>query len=352
MKKLFYFLSVSILLFACKKDEESAPVQSVPEQTSFGFYVLNEGNFMANNASISYINASFEVSLDPYFDANGVSLGDVLQSFTTYENKGFAVLNNSNKIEVFDLATWENLATISGITYPRHILNGGNGKLYVTAGAMSGQVFVIDANSYTILGQINVGNGPERMTLRNNKLYVCNSGGWLEDNTVSVIDLTSNTVLTTIAVGDRPVDIDHDASGNVWVMCQGKTVWNNDFTQIIEETPGRLVAIDISSDEVVLNEVISAIGEHPSVLEIADNSNTVYYINNEVFQYNTLSGELPGTSVLNGNFNTLNIRSNGELWLTSVSDFVNPSTVFRYSSSFELLNEFTVGMGTNAVVFF
>ena len=45
-----------------------------------------------------------------------------------------------------------------------------------------------------------------------------------------------------LTVGDRPIDIDVDAAGNIWVMCQGKTVYNEDYTEIIEETQGRLVS--------------------------------------------------------------------------------------------------------------
>lgn len=353
MKKIFYFLTLSVLIFSCKKDNEKSPTDTTPpEQTSYGFYVLNEGNFLANNASITYINSSDEVSEDPYFDANGVSLGDVLQSFVTYENDGFAVLNNSNKIEVFDLATWTNEATISGITYPRHMVNGGNGKLYVSAGAMAGQVYVIDAVSRTILGSVDVGNGPERMLVKDGMLYVCNSGGWIEDNTVSVVDMSSNTVVSTIMVGDRPMDIDVDASGDIWVICQGKTVWNEEFTEIIEETAARLVRIDPSTHTTNVNTSIGLIGEHPSVLEIPSGSNTLYYINGKVFAYSPTSGDLPGTVVVDSNFNSLDIRSNGELWLTGISDFVSPSVVYRYTPDGSLLHQYTAGIGSNGVVFF
>lgn len=352
MKKLIYLLIISIAIVSCKKDDETKSDAVIPEQTSFGFYVLNEGNFLANNASISYINANYELSLDPYYDANQVGIGDVLQSFTTFENKGFAVLNNSNTIEVFDLGSWQNIATITGITYPRHIVNVGNGKLFVSAGAMSGSVYVIDAVSHAILGNIAVGNGPERMLIHENKLFVCNSGGWIEDNTLSVIDLSTNQVTQTITVGDRPMDIDLDAYGNVWVLCQGKTVWNDDYTQIIDETPARFVQIAPLSGNLLAEHIVGVIGDHPSVMEIPQSSNTIYYINDALYRYEPNVQTLPGTLFIDQAFNSLDIRNNGELWLTSISDFVNPSRVYRYNTSGEMLHEFTVGMGANGVVFF
>jgi YVTN family beta-propeller protein len=349
MKKLFYLTAISVFLFSCKKDEE----ETVPETpVTMGFYVLNEGAFQQNNASISYLVSNEQIQSDPYFDANGVPLGDVLQSYVSYGERGYAVLNNSNKIEVFNRNSWSNVATIEGITYPRYIVNGGNERLYLSAGAFAGSVHVINPISNTVEATIAVGNGPERMMVLNGKLYVCNSGGWLEDNTVSVIDLASNAVVASITVGDRPMDIDVDGSGRIWVLCAGKTVWNNEFTEIIEETPARLVSIDPATNQVEVNSTIGMIGDHPKHMEIGNNSNTLYYLNNKLYAFNTEGGELPGNVLVDQNFNSLDLRDEQDLWLTSVPNFTTSSTLFCYSLSGSLLNQWTAGVGTNGVVFF
>jgi YVTN family beta-propeller protein len=349
MKKFLYFTAITMVLFSCKKDEEEITPE-VP--VTLGFYVLNEGAFQQNNASISYLATNEQIQSDPYFDANGVPLGDVLQSYVSTGNLGYAVLNNSNKIEVFNKSNWENVATIEGINYPRYIVNGPNGKLYVSAGSFAGSVHVINPISNTVEATIAVGNGPERMLVHNGKLYVCNSGGWLEDNTVSVIDLATNSVVSTITVGDRPMDIDIDADNVVWVLCSGKTVWNVEFTEIIEETAAQLVKIDATNNDVLASGDVGVIGDHPKHMEIGNNSNTLYYLNNKIYSFNTAGGELPGTVLIDQNFNSLDLRDGEDLWLTSIPNFTTSSTLFCYSLSGSLLNQWTAGIGTNGVVFF
>ncbi|MFN6377730.1 MAG: DUF5074 domain-containing protein [Flavobacteriales bacterium] len=349
MKKFFYFAALTLAFVSCKKDEE----ESVPEvPVTMGFYVLNEGAFLQNNASISYLATNEQIQADPYFDANGVPLGDVLQSYVSYGENGYAVLNNSNKIEVFNRASWENVTTIEGINYPRYIVNGGNEKLYVSAGSFAGSIHVINPVTNTVESTISVGNGPERMLVHDGKLYVCNSGGWLEDNSISVIDLATNAVVATITVGDRPMDIDIDANNDIWILCSGKTVWNADYTEIIEETAAQLVKIDAANYDVLASGDVGVIGDHPKHMEIGNNSNTLYYLNNKLYSFNTEGGELPGSVLIDQNFNSLDLRDGQDLWLTSIPNFTTSSTLFCYSLSGSLLNQWTAGIGTNGVVFF
>lgn len=348
MKKLSYLLIATIFFASCKKEEKQEE-GNTPTVTASGIYVLNEGSFMNNNASISYINSNDEVALDAFANANnGVGLGDVLQSMVIYNNQAFAVLNNSGKVEVFDAKTFASITTMNNIDYPRYIVEGGNGKLYLSAGAFAGEVLVIDPNTYSVVNSIAVGNGPEQMVVSNGKLFVCNSGGFDEDNTVSIIDLGTESVLQTVTVGDRPVDIDADANGNIWVMCQGKTVYNVDWTQIIEETPGRLVRILGSTLAVSGNETIGAIGDHPSKLEVE--GNTIYYVNENVYRLE-IGTELPGTIIRSGDVGALGSNPDGSLWIANVSDYVNPSTVYRLNSDGEEQGSFTTGIATNGFYF-
>ncbi len=350
MKKFYYFTAIILALVSCKKEEEEKETTVPQTPVTFGFYALNEGNFNSTNASISYVVSEQEILSDPYFTANEVPLGDVLQSYVSYGANGYAVLNNSNKIEVFNRSNWENVATID-ITYPRYIVNGGNGKLYVTAGSLAGSVHVINPETNVIEASIAVGNGPERLLVHNGKLFVCNSGGWVEDNTVSVIDMASNTVVATVNVGDRPMDIDMDGQGNVWVLCSGKVVYGI-WPEILEETQARLVSINPATNEATSNLVLGEMGDHPKHMEINASSNTMYYLNDKVYAWNTVSGTLPGSVFLDENFNSIDLREDGDLWLTSIPDFVSNSTLFRYNLNGGLLNQWTAGIATNGVVFF
>jgi YVTN family beta-propeller protein len=344
-------LSFALLLFSCKKENENE--DAAPVETSFlnGRYVVNEGNFNLNNASISYISNANELTNDLYLTQNGIELGDVLQSFTVIGSNGYAVLNNSQKIEVIELDQFKRIATITGADYPRYLVDGGNGKAYLSNGSLTGDVKVIDLATNSIVQSIAVGNGPDKMLVNGGMLFVCNNGGWATDNRVTVIDLATNNVLTDIVVGDRPVDLIADAFGNIWALCSGETLYDENWN-VTGHTNAMIYRINVNSLSVTGSEQIGMNGDHPMQLEVSMNGAILYYENDGVFAIDLNTGEFPGLEIIADDRGSLNVDpTNGEVWSSSVSDFVNPSTLYRYNSAGALLNSFQVGIGTNAVAF-
>jgi DNA-binding beta-propeller fold protein YncE len=92
------------------------------------------------------------------------------------------------------------------------------------ANTESGFVARIDTTSLTVKDRCSVGYEPEEMVVRDNKLYVANSGGyhWPDyDNTVSVIDLNQfkETKKITVAVNlQRMLSDNHN---NIYVTSNG-----------------------------------------------------------------------------------------------------------------------------------
>lgn len=144
-------------------------------------------------------------------------------------------------------------------------------KVYVTSNATSGKVFVIDTAANKVVDSISVGSAPEGVAVSPNakKVYVTNK----LDNTVSVIDATTNTVTTTISGvckfgmsgtdKDQPVGIVVNPAGTTaYVACEGLTsnddeggistidLANNTATPWFVKPTGRakFVGIDISPD--------------------------------------------------------------------------------------------------------
>ncbi len=76
-----------------------------------------------------------------------------------------------------------------------------SGYAYV-ANAGSGTVSVIDVTTNTVVGTVTVGSGPYGVatTPGGSTAYVTNSGS----NSVSVIDVATNTVVGTVTVGKSP----------------------------------------------------------------------------------------------------------------------------------------------------
>jgi hypothetical protein len=54
--------------------------------------------------------------------------------------------------------------------------------------------------------------------------------------------------------------------------------------------------------------------------------------------------------MLSGAFHSLDVNpETGDLWLTSIPDFVTQSTVYRYSSGGALISSWQTGIGANGV---
>jgi len=103
------FLFLIPLIQSCMDDdtrrEEIRPNLSAEEvMRERGVLILNEGNFMYGNSSLSYYNpVTGKVVNDVFYRQNGVPLGDVAQSAVIYGGELYVVLYNSGKIMVMNL---------------------------------------------------------------------------------------------------------------------------------------------------------------------------------------------------------------------------------------------------------
>jgi len=84
-----------------------------------GIFVTNEGAFGNSNGSVSYVGKDSATAVNHLFEmVNGRPLGDVVQSMTVANDKGFIVVNNSQKVEVVDIKTFQSIGVIPGWSIP------------------------------------------------------------------------------------------------------------------------------------------------------------------------------------------------------------------------------------------
>jgi len=132
-----------------------------------------------------------------------------------------------------------------------------------TANNNGGTVSVIDTTTNTVLTTITVGSGPKTVKLNTatHRAYVTNSN----TNTVSVIDTTTETVVDTITVGSEPTGLEVNPQTNrVYVSNR------NDRTLSVIDTTG-----DVNS----IVTTISGIGDETADIAINLQFNRIYAVN-------------------------------------------------------------------------
>jgi len=226
MKKIFiYIISLTFITLtftSCSKnDSETNPV--LPSETTSGLFILNEGVYGQNNSALSYYDFENQlVAKDLYSMANNnSSLGDNANNMAIYGGKGYIAVDNSNKIEIIDIATIKSLGFINlgQGSSPRELYIKDSSAGYVTS-LLTDKVIKFNPSTRTVIKTITVGSKPEGIAGVNGKLYVANSGfGY--DNTISVIDMATDNVTATLKVGLNPRVVVNGNDDNVYVVCTG-----------------------------------------------------------------------------------------------------------------------------------
>ncbi|MFM1930764.1 MAG: hypothetical protein RL226_67, partial [Bacteroidota bacterium] len=310
---------VMSILAACKKDEPEEEVVETP--ITSGFVIGCEGTFGLNNAEVFWVSDAGVVKENLYATANGTGPGDVLQHYTEFNGKGYIVMNNSQKVNITNAANQQALGVITGCDYPRYFLPLTTQKAYLTNGSFDGEVMIVNLTTGQISSSIPVGKGPEEMTYNGTHVFVANSGGWDYDNTVTVIDPLTDAVVQTITVGDRPVAMEADYQGNVWVLCSGHTYYDANWN-ITSETQPQLMRIDGSSFVVTAILNVGDQGDHPTYIERNSAGNELYVLNGGIQRLPLSTGTFT-VPIVEGDFGAMAVHpETGEFMLTSVPDYV------------------------------
>jgi hypothetical protein len=333
-------IALSITIFtSCEKDTIDVFISEGNYEN--GYFVTNEGNFNSGNGSISFVSKEGNVEDDVFTSVNSVPLGDVVQSMTIIGENAYIIVNGSAKIEVASLDSMINLATITGLTSPRYISSVSENKAYVTDWGVGVQV--IDLNTNEITSTITTGVGSEDIAVSNGFAYVCNLGGWGLDNTVSIIDIASDMVVSNLVVGDKPNSVVVDVNGDVWVLTGGHTEYDANWN-VISETEGNLVRISNNS---IVDSYSFSVGNHPEDLVINSDGNILYYsdgsFSKEVYAFNINDNQLSSNSLISKSFYGLGC-ANGYLYGTDAVDYVQNGWSFQYSTEGILLDSVQVGI--------
>lgn len=355
MKKFNSFQAIiaialfSVSLISCD-DNDKPGTEPEPEDSVSGYYILNNGKWANNNASLSFYNPETDkVETDRFKAVNNRGLGDLAQDIIVYGDKMYIAVYGSGTIEVTDKkgkSVEQIKSTDSENPLQPRYLTSHNGKIYVSL--FDGYVARIDTLSLEIEKTIKVGRNPEQLVVTNNKLYVANSGGISfpdYDNTVSVIDIPSFTEQKKIEMIVNPCDLAVNSKGDVYVISLGE--YGN------PDLPNTLQRINANTDKV---EVI----ENATRMTILDDE--IYAIYNQwgaetigFYIYDTIKKEVTSERFISENSTIPNPYrisidgSPGAIFISD-SDYTNNGDVYMFSLDGTLQKKFEAGLNPEKVI--
>jgi len=338
-------VAIIALLPSCDKD----PVDIIgPDFTaSNGVFIINEGNFNQDNATLSYYDyASGQLFNQVFYAANQVPLGDVAQSMTIHNDTAYIVLNNSGKIYIFDPAEMTYIDKIAGLLSPRNIHFINDHKAYISD-MYSKSIYVYDAGKQEITREINVSNGSssnqhttEQMVVFSDFAFVtC----WSYDNKILVIDTRTDQLVDSIEVGKQPNSIQMDLNNKIWVLSDGGFA-GSAFGQELAS----LTRIDPVSREVEADFQFLNMNSSPTNLHFNGSSDTLYYIDGGVYQMSVLETSLPEHPIIKANDHTYYSMAvdpdRNIIYLGDAVDYQQSGWVYRFAPSGTAIDSFRVGV--------
>jgi len=337
-----------LALAGCMKDDEWIKSHQSSSTLPTGVFIVNEGNFMYGNASLSFYDPSTRtVRNDLFYSTNGLPLGDVAQSMVIRDNLGYIVINNSGKVYVINASDGKYVGKITGLTSPRYIHFVNSEKAYITD-LYAGQITIVNPITYQITGAIiTTGHAStEQMVQWNDFLFV---SCWSFDNTVLVIDTRTDLVIDEIKTGKQPGGLVLDKFNKIWTLCDGG--WSKSGTT--SRIP-MLQRIDPVTRTIDKSFSLSADAK-PSRLAINGTGDSLLFINDGIWKIGvnqTTIGDHPFLSTANHLYYSLAINpQTSEIYLSDAIDYMQRGLIYRFSALGAKIDSFKTGIIPGAFCF-
>jgi len=343
MKHLTLYLTFIFLLTACRKE----PTDKIP--ISQGVYIVNEGNFNFGNADVSSYDPSKQILTNGLFkSANGFSLGDVAQSMFIRDTLAFIVVNNSQKIEVVRLPSFQKVRTIQLIgSSPRSFLAVNDSVAYVSE-LYANKVYVLNYQNGTLVKEIAVPQYTEFMLKIGNDVFV--QGKKLMSDAgakgrVFKLDALTHTLVDFKEYNGDVNGLAKDNLNRLWV-----SVGSNAATS-------ELAVLHCYTTYFSLVKSLSTASAGRSIRFLQTNATgtVLYFCNGDVFKMNVSETTLPTTPLVSGqdkNIYALGVDPKTEdCYLSDALDYIQASRIYRYDNKGDLVHSFTAGIISGQFVF-
>ncbi len=346
--RLLLFITIGLtFLYSCKKDQYGPQAENPTENTTptvntggnTRLFICNEGNFTWGNASLSvYYPHNKTIENQVFSSVNNQPLGDVAQSITFNGNTGYIIVNNSNKIEVIDKNTYQQIQTIQGFNSPRYMTIFGS-KAYVSD-LYQNAVYTVDLTSHQISGQIPVNGWCEHLLRWGDTLLIEN----IPQSEIYFLNTSTDQIFDTLSFSsEMPSGMVIDTNGKLWILFSGGTTNN---------IPS-LYRVNLLTRSIERN-IMMFPNSNPKCL-ISPNGKNLYFLHNGVKKISITDTIIPSSTVIPENnrlFYALQIDSiSGDIYVSDAKDYVQQGQILRYNTQYQLIDSFTTGIIPGYMVF-
>ncbi|KPK86608.1 MAG: hypothetical protein AMS27_04680 [Bacteroides sp. SM23_62_1] len=335
-------------------DDDAENITGLDFSGSNGVFIVNEGNYTYDNASLSFLEfSSQKIYNGIFFTANGTNLGDVAHSMLIYNNKGYIIVNNSGKIIIIDPDTGIMVEKLTGLISPRYVYNVNKTKGYISD-LYSMKITMFDPEQNALTGFITVQNNnpinqhsTEQMTGYNEFVFIA---CWSFDNQILVLDSLTDLIVDSITVTKQPNSIVLDCLHKLWILSDGGFPGSAYGQEI-----AALTRIDAETRSVDLVLPFPSLSDSPVDLVINGSADTLYFINNGIYRMSVTDQKLPDKPsivVRNENFYSLAVDPvTSIIYAGDAIDYQQNGLIYRFSPNGELIDSFRVGINPGSFCF-
>ncbi len=287
--------------------------------------ISNYGN---PTSTITYVNNDFTVTEQQIYNTvNTEIIGSGLQSIGFNGTKAYLVSSIDNQIIVVNRNSFLKESTISTtLNTPRHFAASGT-KGYVTNWgdttiSTDDFIAVIDLSTNTIETTIAVDEKPEKILAKNGKIYIAHSGSV---NNLSIINTADNSLSTVTLPGNMLSDMVIDSANNLWILAEGNPATSG------METSGKLILYTIADG--TFSTIDFATTEHPNNLTYSNG--TLYYsLNDAVYALDETESTLPVTPIITTISNDISVNED-RLYTLDIDNSINNGslTIFNLTDN-------------------
>jgi len=328
-----------LVLFACdsKKAKEEIIVTAKPG-TKLAI-ICDEGNFQQGNADISIYNFTERtLQTEVFRKANNRDLGDIVQDAVIWKSKIYLTINNSQKVEILDKNTYTSIGQINGFYSPRNIIQLDENRFAVSE-YYANSVKIIQNQSMQITKDIFCPGWHDEMLLHKNKIYVTS----YNRDKLYIIDMNSEALIDSIKVILGGASLCLDKNNDLWLLC----------ANITQQEPGKMYRINTTAD--TISKVFNLPNNVATKLRINSEKDRLYWISQSIYSMPIDAATLPIAPYIlsaNNTFYGINIDpETDELWISDAVDYVQKSTIMRYTKHGDFVGQFKSGINSGKIIF-